>query len=509
MEFSSSNKYAEDLLNWAKQKAGTFVMTGKTDMPVNKGDGGKWYGPSRFFFQRSHVIKKPNQSWAQPKDCMPCYWAGYHDRTAFYIRDFVHQAPGAEYLGFHEENCQMLRCFAEGAAEEIGWYAPWAFNFDGSVYYMDTPNHKRFVRILAAQYELVETIGKLYFLSGDRRCLDRRMLEFCKRILNELTEEHISEKTPGRPAIPCGRGNIWLGSAGYNESGKGMAESGDSIGALYRALLAYGGLCEATGSSAEAKDCFQRAEELKSYFNRVWSVPPEGDGYVFGVDLKGRKHMRWVKSSKGINGAESCFFIPMKLLTEPGAQNDGLLDYIDEMADGIETGMPNIESYTYLPQVFFPYHRAERAWYWMKYIGDRRFLPHVHKSQGLNEDYPELSFTMVSCAVEGLFGVHVNVPSCRIETCPCLPKEIPDLAVRSLRAGEYTLDIRCADNTAELVNRSEKPIVWKCAFAGEYSGITVCGEAVPTQNETVNGVEHIFCECTVQPGGSADAAAVR
>ena len=57
-------------------------------------------------------------------------------------------------MGYHEENYQMMRCFVEGACADTGWYAPWALNFDGSLYYMDTPNHRRFVRELTAQYEL-------------------------------------------------------------------------------------------------------------------------------------------------------------------------------------------------------------------------------------------------------------------------------------------------------------------------------------------------------------------
>ena len=131
MELISSNSDLTQWMAWAQQKAASFVMTGQSG-PVNRGDGGKWYGPSGRFSNRSRVIRRPNRQWAQPKDYLPSYWAGYHDRTAFYIRDFVHQAAGAEYLGYHEENYQMMRCFVEGACADTGWYAPWALNFDGS-----------------------------------------------------------------------------------------------------------------------------------------------------------------------------------------------------------------------------------------------------------------------------------------------------------------------------------------------------------------------------------------
>lgn len=83
MELISSNSDLTQWMAWAQQKAASFVMTGQSG-PVNRGDGGKWYGPSGRFSNRSRVIRRPNRQWAQPKDYLPSYWAGYHDRTAFY-----------------------------------------------------------------------------------------------------------------------------------------------------------------------------------------------------------------------------------------------------------------------------------------------------------------------------------------------------------------------------------------------------------------------------------------
>lgn len=502
MEIVSSNSGLTELMAWAQCKAASFVVTGQSG-PVNRGNGGKWYGPSLRFFNRSHAIRRPNRPWARPKAYLPSYWAGYHDRTAFYIRDFVHQAMGAEYLGYHEENYQMMRCFVEGACADTGWYAPWALNFDGSIYYMDTPNRRRFVRELTAQYELVETLCKLYFHSGDSRYLERQMRAFAGRILGEFTARHDGMVFPVQNGVPEGRGNIWRGSASYNESGTWLAEAGDSIAALYQALRSYAGLLEAQGSAAEAAAYAQRAQALKAYFNDVWSIPPEGGGYVFGVDRKGRKYWRWVKTAKGITGAETCFFMPMKLLTEPGERNDRLLDEIHHMAGDPETAMNNIESYTYLPQVFFPYHQPERAWSWMKYIGARRFEPHICRSQGLNEDYPELSFTMIACAVEGLAGFSANAQAGQVSTCPCMPQEVPDLSIGSLRAGDCSMDLHiAAHDTVMLTNHSTRPLWWKCAFAGRYDRLLIGEEAAVGRCKMVNGVPRSFVEVEVPPGAA-------
>lgn len=510
MEIESKNACLAELAHWAQEKARQFVVSGTELGSVNLGDGGKWYGPSRRFSNRSHVIRQPKKYWAQPKPYIPSYWAGYYDRTAFYIRDFVHQAPGAEYLGYHEENYRMMQSFINGACEETQWYAPWSINFDGSIYYMDTPNPRRFVRELTGQYELVETLCKLYFLSGDSRYIHHRMLAFAERILGEFTQCRDGVVFVEKNGVPEGRGSIWRGSASYNESGTALAESGDCIAALYQALRAYSRLAESLGEWAKATSYFKRSEMLRTYFNDTWSIPPEGSSYVFGIDRKGKKYWRWVKSVKGITGAETCFFIPMKLLSQPGARNDRLLDEIDQRAGDPKTAQDNIESYTYLPQVFYPYHQAERAWRWMQYIGDRRALPHIHEGQGKNEDYPELSFTMISSIVEGLLGLSANVPAGEVATCPCLPQEITDLSVKSLQVGTDRLDIEyLSHQDVVFTNHSLRPLRWKCAFPGTFIRFLIDGRDVAPRSETVNGIERFYVEVVVPPDSSAAIRAVQ
>lgn len=511
MVISSTNPYLTELMDWARKKAATFVMTGTRQGPVNRGDGGRWYGPSARFSSHSRTVRKQGPVWTRPQDYIPSYWAGYHDRTAFYIRDFVHQAPGAEFLGYHEENYRMLHAFIAGAGQDTDGYAPWALNFDGSIYYLDTPNRRRFVRELTAQYELVETIAGLYRMSGDLRYTEPMMLNFADQILGSFTCERDGIILGEKNGIPEGRGNIWIGSSSYNESGVLLAESGDCIAALYAALCAYGSLCAALGRAREADTYRRRAKELRTYFNNEWSVPPQEDGcgYVFGVGFHGEKYWQWKKSARGITGAETCFFMPLKLLTEPGARNGRLLDYIDRMDGDGRTASENIESFTYLPQVFFPYHQAERGWRWMKYIGERRFQPHVRASQGLNEDYPELSFTMISAAMEGLLGLQVDVPAGTVVTCPCLPEEIPDLAVRSLYLGPLALDIVLPDvRTVELCNHSDRPIQWCCAFAGAGAQMDVNGVVCPAEDETVNGVRRRARSIRIAPGETVRVCAV-
>lgn len=233
---------------------------------------------------------------------------------------------------------------------------------------------------------------------------------------------------------------------------------------MYRAMLLYSFFLKSLGKADKAKEYEKRAGTLKDYFNNEWSVCSDG-GYVFGVDKKGKKYSKWTKNVLGIIGAETCFFMPLKELTEDGERNDRLLDEIHTRASDEKTCMPNIESYTYLPQVFFNYKQADRGWYWMKFIGDRKDKPHVKASQGNNGDYPEVSFTLISSAIQGILGFSSDAVSGKIYLSPNLPKDIPDIRVNDLLFGEYTVDITVDGEKITLVNKSEKTLKLITPFA--------------------------------------------
>lgn len=457
MKLESTNKFLENAFDWAVNKTKIFVVTGTKNGAVNKGDGGKWYGPNR------KVIEKPTESWAEPRDYKPAFWAGYFDRTAFYIRDFVHQASGAYLVGFEEELFNMYFTFVSNASEETGWFAPWAFNFDNSVYYMDTPNLKEFVREITAQFELVETAYRLYLWSGDARYInDDTVFNFIEKIMTVFIDNLDGAVLGEKNGIPEGFGDIFKISATYNERGFNAAEAGDSIGAMYQAIIAYSKILELRGNSSEAKIQLERAEKLKEYFNNDWSVVEGSDMYAYAIDNKGIKYYEWIKNGSEIHGGETLKFIPLKNLTYRGERNDKLLDYIHQMELDEKTREDNIESITYLPDLFFKQGQCERAWHWMKHIISRKDLPHEHKSQGTNGDYPEISFTFISHTVEGLMGVSADAASGIISTNPQLPEEISDIKLYDLKFGEYSVDVSVENNKITLKNNSPKPIQWLC-----------------------------------------------
>lgn len=468
MKLQSNNKFLESAFEWAVNKTNAFVVTGTKNGDINKGEGNKWYGPD------GRTIKSPTEPWAQPQDYKPAFWAGYFDRTAFYIRDFAHQASGAYYVGLEEEIFNMYYTFVSGASEKTGWFAPWAFNFDGSVYYMDTPNYKRFVREITAQFELCEKAYSLYLLTGDKRYAeDSVIFNFIEKSLTVFIDNLDGTVLKEKNGIPEGKGNIFEISSTYNERGFKAAEAGDCIAAMYQAILSYANILKIRGNTEESEIQFKRAEELREYFNKEWSVVKGTDMFAYAIDDKGKKHYKWKKMGKEIHGGETLKFIPLKKLAYEGERNDKLLDYIQECELNPKTREDNIESFTYLPDIFFRHGRSEEAWHWMKHIISQKDLLHEHKSQGTNGDYPEISFTFISQVIEGLMGITVDAAKGEISVNPCLPNEIDDVKIYGLRFGEYSVDVLIESDNVTLKNKGKKPVKWCYETEGERTYSTV------------------------------------
>lgn len=459
MKLESSNDFLTTSFAWAVDKTKSFVVTGTKNGDINKGEGNKWFGPNRT------VIDAPTESWAKPKDYKPAFWAGYFDRTAYYTRDFVHQATGAYLVGLEEEIYNMFFTFVSNADEKTGWFAPWAFNFDNSIYYMDTPNHKEFVREITAQFELVEKAYRLFLWSGDLRYIENDVIfNFIEKIMTVFIDNLDGLVLKEKNGIPEGLGDIWRGSSTYNERGFYSVEAGDSIAAMYQAILAYSNVLRIRGDIEKSNYQLERAKKLRKYFNDEWSIINGSDMYAYAIDNKGVKHYNWYKDKFEIHGGASLVFIPLKQITYNCERNDKLLDYIHLMEFDESTREDNIESLTYLPEVFFPYHQNDRAWFWMKHIVSQKDLPHEHRSQGTNGDYPEISFTFVSQVIEGLLGVFVNANTGEITTCPHFPTDINDIKLSGLKFGKYCVDIEMKKYEAILKNNTAKSLLWHCEF---------------------------------------------
>lgn len=480
----SSNDSLENAFNWAANKIDQFVVTGTKNGIINKSESG---------------------SGTIGNDYIPSYWAGYFDRTAFYSRDFVHQATGAQIAGLADENYSMFSAFAKECNEARKWYTVWALNFDGSVYSLDYRSENSFVREIPAQFELVEKAYKQYLWSGDERYIkDETLWAFYTNVMTNYVETHDANGNGVAQEVGTG---IFNGSATYNErGGRTVIEAGDSIGSQYQATLAYAGMLKARGEIEAAETWYQKAANLKKYFNETWSVTDNMDSeYVCAWGPNGERYSDFSK--------ETSWFIPLKMISEAGERNDTYIDFIlENLGDGIgttNTAPGNIEAYTYIPDMLFLYNRSDDAWKWMEYIASVKDNAHEKVSQGTNGDYPEISFTYISHTIEGMMGVEPDAGERFVATSPRLPQEVPDVKAKYMQIGYYELDLVHAGNTeSTLTNHADKEITWEVRFYGDHDYIQVDNKILTTENKEINGEVVSYVTTTVAAGKAVNAKVV-
>ncbi|WP_327673089.1 MULTISPECIES: hypothetical protein [unclassified Streptomyces] len=477
---TSSDPEVAEMFGWAKKKANSWAQLPGTTGPVNVDEnqtGGTGTAPYA-----------------------PTYWAGYANRSAYYSRDMTHQLAGAHLIGLDTANETMLRSYARSATAAHKYFPVWSLNFDAKTYLsIDYKSPDNFVREVPATFELVEKAAQAYRWTGDRRYVDDPALwDFYRHATEDFIDLHDSVKNNGKVKVAEGTGKgIFEGAASYNEQdGDGLAEAGDGIAAQYQAYLAMATLAHGKGDTALARTYTKRAADLKTYFNNTWSGTGSGADMVRAYTTSGTPVTGW--------GKENSVFMPMKQIIDPGPRRDAYLDYIQAQELGPD-GSTNIESTTYLPDMFFKNNRNDTAWAWMKKIYGQRELQHVNASQGPNGDYPEVSFTLVSQTVEGLMGIAPDAAAHKVTTGSRLPSGMKWLQAADVPIGPGTVTVRHDGTTrTTLTNNSRsRSISWEARFPGAHQRITVDGVPQRVRTKTVDGATYTYATPTVRAGATA------
>jgi hypothetical protein len=453
LRIDTDSRLLKETFPWAVATAKSLVQTGKRGV-VDRWERGPGGGDHAY---------------------VPSYWAGYRSRTAFYSRDFCHQAAGAHLLGLDTENATMLRLFAQSATPQRKGFPLWAFNFDGSPFRLDWKNDTDFVREVPATFELVELVWRLYRWTGDRTLLtDPTLRTYADRSLTDFIRWHDTRR-PNGIAEGDGSGNIFSGSATYNEvdSDHPLVEAGDAVACQWAAMDAYarwlGALGERSARGARAK-----ASAFQKHLNTVWGVQAGSPGWVRGYDKDNRP---WTDF-----GLENSWFLPMKGATLPGERTTHLLDLIERSVDNPRTRPSNLEAISYLPGVFWPWGRNETAWRWMCHLMDAPLA---------DREYPEISYTLVSHIVDGLAGVEPDAGNSRFTTLSRLPESVGWLAVDGIRIGNATVEVRHDRRNRTTVRVSDpegRRWVWSARFAGSDGDLRVNGKKSRARTVVVNGI---------------------
>ncbi|MFF2493188.1 hypothetical protein [Agromyces sp. NPDC058064] len=397
----------------------------------------------------------------------PGYHAGYAFRSGYYLRDFAHQAVGAQLLGLGRENRAMLDSFIRTATPEHGGWPVWALNFDGvTPLAIDYHGPDRFVRELPAAFELVELVHVLYRWTGDRTLGGHR--DHWRRTLGEFIAERDALRPNG--VAEAGGPGIFDGAASYNERpGSHLLEAGDGIGAQYAALRHASALEAALGEVAAERGFALAADALATEFTERWGRvenatttdsaigAPSGrspfEGLVSAWLADGRPVAEWLR--------EATWFLPLKgLLAEDDARCAAVLDEVDAACRD-DRAPSNIEALSYLPDLFLRHGRPDAAYDWMREIHARRDEAHEVPQQGANGDYPELAFALVGQIVAGFLGLEPDAGARRIATRPAFPSGVRRLVASGVPFGRGHLEVGWAEGEGHwLENRTPDELLW-------------------------------------------------
>jgi hypothetical protein len=119
------------------------------------------------------------------------------------------------------------------------------------------------VREVPAVFELVEQCYRQYLWTGDSVYLQDPVLwNFCTKAVTEFIELH-DTRIPNGVAEGDGSGDIFRGTATYNEIRSPLIEAGDGIACEYQALLSYARLLAARGETEQAKAFGDKANAFR------------------------------------------------------------------------------------------------------------------------------------------------------------------------------------------------------------------------------------------------------
>lgn len=358
----------------------------------------------------------------------PGYFAGLWDRCAYYSRDYVHQATGAYYLGYYEQNYTMAKKFATLSHVNGGVNAPyWAISVLGLAYEQGDE--------LPAPFELGENIAKMYRLTADSRYLGQDFTNYIAQMTNYVNAKSNVNNVDGTSLNADGfrMARTQNGeTASYNEKlpdNMKLFLGGDLAAsqiAYYRAIKDYPNL--ATQYSAG------NYSNLLANFNSNWYSSTANHFYV---GLVGNSNTYYSSNSNPNYSSltyddayirEPNIFPLYKGVITDSTKIQNQANYIDSNEETTYVnannylGSPGIEYHTYLPSAFYNANMPDKAWKWLTRLAK-------WQTNNGNTTYPEVAFVLISDTITKVLGVDYDAPNSVLSTKSGLPP--------SFAAGNY------------------------------------------------------------------------
>ena len=460
VEFHASNEALVKAFQWAKHKALSFA----------------------------HDDSDPVGYW---------YEAALPNREAFCMRDVSHQAIGAEILGLHLHNYNMMLKFAQNISKEKDYCSYWEINRYNKPAPVDYETDRDFWYNLPANFDVIYNTYRLYKWTGNKAYIDNPDFKnFYELSLNEYVEHwglgykevehrdrsmHLTESDSSR------FGNK-RGIPTYNEGGRGETLLGiDMTASLIAAYFAYADILELSGQSAKANKYTEKAmqeqafldefwwDNAKQAYRSIWYEDETFDYFMVGDDQAFLHYLYYFDA------------IPdQKKITQ----------LVDKYAANFNRLIVELKSY--LPIIFYENGQTDLA---------NDMIVQLCSPDNLRRDYPENSYTVIEHVTRGLMGINADASSNTFTTLPRLTKQEDWAELKNvpLLAGKVTVKHFGKDKTSVL-HLDGPNIQWKAQFPGQHEFLYVNGKQVESRQGEDHGQFYSWCIVELKKGDKVEIA---
>jgi Trehalase len=441
-------------------------------------------GDIQSVFDWAHACANSFRATPQREDPVgPWYEAALPGRSAFCVRDTAHQCIGAELLGMHAENQNMLRRFAAGLSESKDYCSFWEIDRTGGPAPVDYDNDTDFWYCLPANMDMIWACIRLWKLTGDTdllmstdfgRFADATLSSYLEKW--QLTPEQILDR-PARMHTGKGRFGESRGIASYDEARDGISVGSDLVASLFAAFNGMADWHRFRHDLERAAHCAQMAARYKAILNTAfWNEP----GCRF-FDYR-------LEDGTMADGSSAGGLFPVWF---------GAVERPEQSRIALSTiTTTQIEILSYAPALFWSAGFAAEA---------REKLLAIAASE--RRDYPEASFGAIEGIVCGLMGLQPDASQQRIATRSGLTSDSGFAEISDLRVFPGRVSVRHQGTHASwFTNSANIPVMWRAEFPGTATMANIDGNRVRlVQSNTCADVSICYTEILVSPGTTAAA----
>ena len=451
------------------------------------GQGGVQFTSSDTFLQTAfNTAKEMALSYkGKPGDPVgPWYESALPPRYAFCMRDVSHQSIGAEILGLSKENKNMFTLFVKNISANKDWCSYWEMNRLGKPAPEDYRNDKEFWYNLNANFDLLTACWNMYLWTGDEEYIKGKLFEnFHHKSVTDFIASWVlhPDSLLTRPAhpnapVPFNDKDAFhrcRGLPSYSEGVPNIKMGVDLIAAIYRGLLSYSAILQASGQHTKAGLQSQKAKAYQQHLDADW-----------WDDTASLYHTYYSNNNQFGKDEGETFLLWFDALKDSTRKQKTLQHLLSQKW--------NVENLSYFPLIMYQNGYAEEAY---------NYMLHLTNPSTERKEYPEVSFGVIKGFVQGLMGIDADARFNRVTTFCRGKKEITSTVNNVPLLKTFISVTHNGSKQSSLTNAGKKAVTWRAKFSGDYTSIYVNNKLARVSKEK-DWMGNIisFTDVIVEPG---------